>query len=77
MGATLIQQCRVCEEGLRVVKHFGWGGKASGEYSLDMTLPKEQAPANSVPAAAVIQRVRALIGITGRKGRVGGYISYV
>jgi hypothetical protein len=42
-----------------------------------MTLPKEQAPANSVPAAAVIQRVRALIGITGRKGRVGGYISYV
>ena len=22
MGATLIQQCRVCEEGLRVVKHF-------------------------------------------------------
>jgi hypothetical protein len=22
MGETLIQQCRVCEEGLRVVKHF-------------------------------------------------------
>ena len=22
MGESLIQQCRVCEEGLRVVKHF-------------------------------------------------------
>ncbi len=40
-----------------------------------LTLPTEEAPANSVPAAAVIQRVQALIGITGRKGRVGGYIS--
>jgi hypothetical protein len=25
MGETLIQPCRVCEEGLRVVKHFQWG----------------------------------------------------
>ena len=33
-----------------------------------MTLPSEEAPANSVPAAAVIRRVQALIGITGRKG---------
>ena len=33
------------------------------------------APANSVPAAAVIRRVQALPGITGRKGRVGGPIS--
>ncbi len=32
-----------------------------------MTLPAEEAPANSVPAAAVIRRVQALIGITGRK----------
>ncbi len=32
-----------------------------------MTLAPEEAPANSVPAAAVIQRVQALIGITGRK----------
>ncbi len=37
-----------------------------------MTLPTEEAPANSVPAAAVIRRVQALIGITGRKGHVGG-----
>ena len=38
-------------------------------------LPTEEAPANSVPAAAVIQRVRALIGITGRKARVDGFVS--
>ena len=34
-----------------------------------MTLTLEEAPANSVPAAAVIRRVQALIGITGRKAR--------
>ncbi len=33
-----------------------------------MTVPEEEAPANYVPAAAVIRRVRALIGITGVKG---------
>ena len=37
-----------------------------------MTVPAEEAPANSVPAAAVIRRGQALFGITGRKGRVGG-----
>ncbi len=74
MGATLIQQCRVCEEGLRVVKHFQWGRWAAcNERSL--MLPTEEAPANSVPAAAVIRRVQALIGITGRKARVGGWVS--
>ncbi len=74
MGATLIQQCRVCVEGLRVVKHFQWGRWAAcNERSL--TLPTEEAPANSVPAAAVIRRVQALIGITGRKARVGGWVS--
>ncbi len=77
MGASLIQQCRVCEEGLRVVKHFQWGGEAWGEYLWVLTLPTEEAPANSVPAAAVIRRVQALIGITGRKARVGGLISQV
>ncbi len=37
-----------------------------------MTLVEEEAPANSVPAAAVIRRGLALFGITGRKARVGG-----
>ena len=35
----------------------------------------KEAPANSVPAAAVIQGVQALFGITGRKGSVGGAAS--
>ncbi len=72
MGETLMQQCRVREEGLRVVKHFQSGGKAKYQYYLVLTLPIQEAPANSVPAAAVIQRVQALIGITGRKEYVGG-----
>ncbi len=75
MGETLIQPCRVSEEGLRVVKLFREGRKGSGEYSGLMTVPQEEAPANYVPAAAVIRRVRALIGITGRKACAGGLLS--
>jgi hypothetical protein len=52
------------DEGLRVVKPLSWG--------TIMTVPEEEAPANFVPAAAVIRRVQALFGITGRKGCVGG-----
>jgi hypothetical protein len=37
-----------------------------------VTVPAEEAPANYVPAAAVIRRVQALSGITGRKELVGG-----
>jgi hypothetical protein len=40
-----------------------------------MTVPPEEAPANFVPAAAVIRRVRALFGIIGRKAHVGGFVS--
>jgi hypothetical protein len=42
-----------------------------------LRVPEEKVPANYVPAAAVIRRVQALIGIIGRKGRVGGDISQV
>ena len=42
---------------------------------MNRTVDKEEAPANYVPAAAVIRRGRALSGITGRKGRVGGLVS--
>ena len=41
----------------------------------EVTVPVEEAPANYVPAAAVIRRERALSGITGCKGRVGGEAS--
>ena len=67
MGETLMQQRRVSEEGLRIVKLCPWGRK--------MTVPKEEAPANYVPAAAVIRRGRALSGIIGRKEYVGGFVS--
>ena len=40
-----------------------------------MTVLEEEAPANYVPAAAVIRRGRALSGMIGRKGRVGGRLS--
>jgi hypothetical protein len=40
-----------------------------------MTVTREEAPANFVPAAAVIRRGRALFGITGRKGSAGGSFS--
>ena len=42
-----------------------------------MTVPEEQAPANYVPAAAVIRRGQALSGMTGRKGCVGGLASWM
>ncbi len=40
-----------------------------------MTVPLEKAPANFVPAAAVIRGVLALFGIIGRKGYAGGKLS--
>ena len=40
-----------------------------------MTVTVEEAPANFVPAAAVIRRELALFGITGRKAHVGGFVS--
>ncbi len=39
-----------------------------------MTVASKEAPANFVPAAAVIRRGQALFGITGRKGSVGGLV---
>ena len=42
-----------------------------------MTVPRKKAPANSVPAAAVIRRVQALLGITGRKADAGGTLSWM
>lgn len=72
MGASLTMRRRVNEEGLRVVKFFRLGTSNVGEQSTKLSVPGKEAPANSVPAAAVIRRVQALIGFTGRKGRVGG-----
>jgi hypothetical protein len=75
MGASLIQQRRVEDEGLRIVNSCQAGRRFRGEQSWSLTVLPEEAPANSVPAAAVIRRGRALFGIIGRKGRVGGLVS--
>jgi hypothetical protein len=66
MGASLMQRRRVRDDGLRVVNLFQQGPR------LRLSVPAEEAPANYVPAAAVIRRVRALSGFIGRKGLVGG-----
>jgi hypothetical protein len=42
-----------------------------------LIVPEEEETANSVPAAAVIQRSQALFGFIGRKGCVGGAVSQV
>ena len=42
-----------------------------------MTLLKEEAPANFVPAAAVIRRGQALFGMIGRKEFVGCICCYM
>ncbi len=75
MGESLIQQRRVEDESLRVVNSCQVGRKNVDEYTAFVTVPPEEAPANSVPAAAVIRRGQALFGIIGRKGRVGGLAS--
>ena len=40
-----------------------------------LIVAEEEGTANSVPAAAVRQRVQTLFGITGRKAHVGGSLS--
>ncbi len=69
MGETLTQQRRVIDEALRGVKICQWGR--------NLTVPTEEASANSVPAAAVIRGMQALSGSIGRKEFVGGTLSLV
>lgn len=68
MGESLMQRRRVRDEGLRVVNRFQQG------RGRKVTVPAEEAPANYVPAAAVIRRGQALSGFIGRKARVGGLL---
>jgi hypothetical protein len=67
----------VSEEGLRVVKLCCQGRTGRGVTAFAMTVPEKKAPANYVPAAAVIRRGQALSGIIGRKARAGGFVSLV
>ncbi len=65
MDESLTQQRRVRDEVHRDVTSFS-------RDEANVTVPAEEAPANYVPAAAVIRRVQALSGFIGRKGLVGG-----
>ena len=69
MGESLMQQRRVRDEGFLSCKPLSAG--------TIVTVPAEEAPANYVPAAAVIRRGQALSGFIGRKELVGGLISRV
>ena len=76
MGASLTERRRVCDEGLRIVKHCRVGGSHVGQ-SWRVDLSQEEGRAKFVPAAAVRRTVQTLFGITGLKGCVGGYRSGV
>ncbi len=72
--SVTMRRC-VEDDGLRVVNSCHKGKDISQLIleRLDGTLRGSHA--NSVPAAAVIQRWRALFGFTGRKACVGGLVS--
>ena len=67
MGESLIQQCRVGEEGLdcKILSS-----------KMMMTVCEKEAPANFVPAAAVKRRGLVLLNLTGRTGREGGTVRF-
>ena len=75
MGGTLTEQRRVNDEGLWIVKFCYEGRMLSIGNDTQVTVPRQKATANYVPAAAVIRRWQALSGIIGRKGCVGGFLS--
>ena len=75
MGETLNEQCRVSDEGLWIVKLCCMEKIARLGNELSLMVPYQKAPANYVPAAAVIRRGRALSGFIGRKACVGGLLS--
>ena len=56
-------------------KPLSFANKRHPIISDGLIVAKEEGTANSVPAAAVIQRSQALFGFTGRKGCVGGRVS--
>ena len=76
MDESLTERRRVYDEGLRIVKYCRLGGNEWG-LSPIFDLSLEEGRAKFVPAAAVRQTVQTLFGITGLKGRVGGFISGV
>ena len=72
MGESLTEQRRVREEVIRDVNLCYKGRTVTVGNDGQVTVLYEEATANYVPAAAVIRRWRALSGMIGRKGCVGG-----
>ncbi len=75
MGETLTERRRVGDEGPWIVKPCQMGRnpiRLIPEW-LDGTI--REAPANSVPAAAVTRGEQTLFGFIGRKELVGGSVS--
>ena len=60
---------------LWIVKFCCWGRTIGVGNDIKVTVPFKKAPANYVPAAAVIRRERALSGFIGCKACVGGLLS--
>ena len=56
-------------------KPLSFANKPFSKIWKKLIVAEEEGTANSVPAAAVIQRSQALFGFTGRKGCVGGWVS--
>ena len=71
MREILIQQYHKGEEGCKI-----YLGCKTLSLRRKMTVLKEEAPTNFVPAVAVIQKEQALFGQTGCKGFLGCF-SYV
>ncbi len=74
MGESLTQQRHVRDDAFRCVNLCQQGITAA---LVAMNVPAKEAPANFVPAAAVIRGGQVLFGITGRKGSVGGNLSWM
>ena len=77
MGETLMERRRVEDEGPSARKPLSFANKGGDPTRRHLIVAEEEGTANSVPAAAVIQRSQALFGFTGRKGCVGGGLSRV
>ena len=75
MGESLKERRRVGDEGLRLVNPCHLRTNCIAVTVGALLVAEEEGTANSVPAAAVIQRSQALFGFTGRKGCVGGGVS--
>ena len=75
MGASLMEQHRVSEEGFRLVKHCCKRRMTLRVTVQCVTVSYQKGTAKYVPAAAVIRMFQALSGFIGRKASADGYLS--